>query len=136
MGVCSKEPWTEEICLGQVAPQSYEVKTKHGIFQRKRQMIRTEPQPVSLTPEPPVITTSSDETSICPEFSGASCSVASSDTPVKSKPVTPKQLSDTMVIPPDLELSDVNSSPTDNNVHVKQSHLGRTICPPPHPIYS
>ena len=32
--------WTEGVCVGQVAPQSYEVRTSRGVYRRNRQMIR------------------------------------------------------------------------------------------------
>jgi len=32
--------WTEGTCLGQVAPQSYNIRTNRGVFRRNRQMIR------------------------------------------------------------------------------------------------
>lgn len=39
----SNKNWTEGKCLRQVAPQSYDVQTKFGIFRRNRQMIRVAP---------------------------------------------------------------------------------------------
>ena len=131
LGSGSKEPWAEGICLRQVAPQSYEIKTKLGVFRRNRQMIRAEPQPKPLSPEPSVTITSSDDTSRA-ESLAVNDSLVVSDTPLESK-LSSEELIDTNDTAADVscsEQSNTNDSPADSNTSVKQSRSGRTVRPP------
>ena len=132
LGSGSKEPWAEGICLRQVAPQSYEIKTKLGVFRRNRQMIRAEPQPRPLSPEPSVTITSSDDTSRA-ESLAVNDSLVVSDTPLESK-LSSEELIDTNDTAADVscsEQSNTSDSPADSNTSVKQSRSGRTVRRPP-----